>query len=721
MFLSKDLGTTWTELAIPNQLAIVDLLFDPDLPSVLYAPSTGPMPVLNVSDDAGVSWRTIRNPDNHYYLNRMALLSRQCGGGGLFSVSGSSFDFGATWQPGQISRVIVVAAGPGCAIYAIRSIASDAFIAKLAPGGSEVIWSTYLGGSDTDASAALALDAQGNVYVAGNTASADFPTTAPLAGSMGHVFVVKLDPDGKLIYSVIYGGESTDAAAALAVNGSGEAHLVGWLGAGANGGAFLIKLRRDGSTAYVSYLPKIATYEYQPLSLNPPRAIAVIAEENGSVLIGGYAGMLLRMNPDGYLLSDLPRLPGRIFAMETDDKGNIYVAGQVTGYGSGVRSKGCFEGYYYHSPSTLAAGDIFVTKLKPDSLQEVFSARLFGDCQSWPSTIKVGPTGEITVGLWTFSNFPVRYPVLASLSCYVNGAAAVSRHSADGSTLLFSSFLDMCVNAPLVAHAPDGSIYAGVAKAISPYTISTHSAILRIPFPQPDSLAIEKVVNAFSGVPGFPSDGMLLTITGQNLAAKFIDLGLNNPNPLPTELGGVQVLFDGVAAQMLQVAPDRLICVLPPKTQNQNTVNIQVVNGPQRSSPSVQRLFLAGVGLLTHYFPALPPSGSVDGVILNADGTLNDAQHPAAPGSTVVLFGTGVTGPGSIPLLWNAPQQKQNETIYPLLGTARHMPGFIDAMYAIDFRIPDAPGPGVYVVPVRGRLTRMEIGLAGSGIGVWVK
>src|SRR5207247_5384277 len=54
---------------------------------------------------------------------------------------------------------------------------NDAFVVKLNPGGSALVYATYLGGSGADSVASLALDAAGNCYVTGATQSADFPTT----------------------------------------------------------------------------------------------------------------------------------------------------------------------------------------------------------------------------------------------------------------------------------------------------------------------------------------------------------------------------------------------------------------------------------------------------------------------------------------------------------------------------------------------------------------
>jgi len=182
------------------------------------------------------------------------------------------------------------------------------------------------------------------------------------------------------------------------------------------------------------------------------------------------------------------------------------------------------------------------------------------------------------------------------------------------------------------------------------------------------------------------------------------------------------VLFDGAPAEMFHVAPDQVICVVPPDVVNKTSVTVQVVSAGQAFAPFIVFVGDDIAGLLTRSFPDLPPHGSVDGYILNADGTQNDTDHPAAPGSTVTLFATGVA-PGPVPLLWNAPAQERGDYEFTqyVSGTAHKAPSFIDAVYAIDFQIPDQPGPGVYAVPVPGVLTRFEIGRVGSGVGVYVK
>lgn len=112
----------------------------------------------------------------------------------------------------------------------------DAFIATLSPDGRNLSYSTFLGGSSFDHAAAMALDAQGSVYVSGATNSSDFPTTpgsfdTSLNGKTRDVFVAKFDAQGKLAYSTFLGGsddrEWGEWATALALDGAGSAFAVG--------------------------------------------------------------------------------------------------------------------------------------------------------------------------------------------------------------------------------------------------------------------------------------------------------------------------------------------------------------------------------------------------------------------------------------------------------------------------------------------------------------
>jgi hypothetical protein len=109
--------------------------------------------------------------------------------------------------------------------------ASDCFISKLNPAGSALVYSTYLGGNALDLCAGIALDASGNAYVAGSTNSDIFPVLAPLQTNLlgtTNAFVAKLNPAGSaLMYSTYLGGSNIDNATAIAVDSTGEAYVTG--------------------------------------------------------------------------------------------------------------------------------------------------------------------------------------------------------------------------------------------------------------------------------------------------------------------------------------------------------------------------------------------------------------------------------------------------------------------------------------------------------------
>lgn len=107
----------------------------------------------------------------------------------------------------------------------------EAFVAKLAPDGSRLVYSTYLGGQGLDYAAGIAVDPDGNAYVAGETQSQDFPLVAPLqpryAGGSYDAFVAKFSPSGTPLYSTYLGGSDQDRGFAIAVDPSGNAYITG--------------------------------------------------------------------------------------------------------------------------------------------------------------------------------------------------------------------------------------------------------------------------------------------------------------------------------------------------------------------------------------------------------------------------------------------------------------------------------------------------------------
>jgi murein DD-endopeptidase MepM/ murein hydrolase activator NlpD len=110
---------------------------------------------------------------------------------------------------------------------------ADAFVTKLSPTGNGLVYSTYLGGSGTDQSNAIAIDSSGDAYLTGFTNSTDFPTTAgayqtTFRGGVSDAFVTKLNATGSaLVYSTYLGGSLEDRSEAIAVDAHGNAYVTG--------------------------------------------------------------------------------------------------------------------------------------------------------------------------------------------------------------------------------------------------------------------------------------------------------------------------------------------------------------------------------------------------------------------------------------------------------------------------------------------------------------
>jgi hypothetical protein len=109
----------------------------------------------------------------------------------------------------------------------------SAFVTKLNPSGSALIYSTYLGGNNADNGNAVAVDSSGHAYVTGSTASSNFPTTSGAFQRSIHgntdVFVTKLNTTGSaLSFSTLVGGSNADVGYSIAVNSLGQAHVTGY-------------------------------------------------------------------------------------------------------------------------------------------------------------------------------------------------------------------------------------------------------------------------------------------------------------------------------------------------------------------------------------------------------------------------------------------------------------------------------------------------------------
>jgi hypothetical protein len=213
----------------------------------------------------------------------------------------------------------------------------DAFVSKLNPSGSALVYSTYLGGSNTDVAYGIAVDSSGDAYVTGQTFSTNFPTVNPLqatnnaaANGGSNAFVAELDAAGSaLVYSTYLGGSENDGGNGIAVDSSGNAYVVG--------GA--------GSPDFPAVNP-----------LQPNSCAA------GGVFVG-------QLNPTGSALVYSSCLAnGSASAIAADSSGNAYITGTTTS--TAFPTVNPLQG-----SNNAANGTAFVAKLSPGPAPAVsFSA-----------------------------------------------------------------------------------------------------------------------------------------------------------------------------------------------------------------------------------------------------------------------------------------------------------------------------------------------------------
>lgn len=352
----------------------------------------------------------------------------------------------------------------------------DAFVTKLDPTGSMLVFSTYLGGvtlpgaPGTDAGFAVALDPAGNVFVTGTTSSADFPTLGGFDTSYngsGDAFVTKFSPMGALLASTYLGSNGNDQGFAIAVDTSGAtvtgvtpaagfpttagAHDMTFNGAN---DAFVTKLLPTLSgLVYSTYLGGNLSEIGQAVALDAAGlAIVTGMTASGTVVspfpttLGanqtGYGGgpndaFVTKLGPTGSLVfSTFVGGTGndQAFGIDIDATANPVVTGQTSG------DFGVTAGAY---DTTYNGGsfDVFVAKLSATGSTYVFSTYLGGTSTDQAMGIALDAMGRPTVtGTTNSANFPTTCGA-ADTTYGGAGDVLVTRLDASGASLVYSTFL----------------------------------------------------------------------------------------------------------------------------------------------------------------------------------------------------------------------------------------------------------------------------------------
>lgn len=338
----------------------------------------------------------------------------------------------------------------------------DGFVAKLSPDGSEVLYSTLLGGSGFDIAEGLALDPAGGVYVVGHTTSTDFPLIDAFQterrGS-SDVWIAKLDTAGTLAYSTYYGGSSFENGMAIALGPTGAIYVTGSTGsldlpaatgfqqanAGGFADGFVLKINPDGSgPAYATYLGGSGDEFVSGIAVDATDR-AYIAGGTGSLDFpiaaalqpsygGGYNdAFLTELSPDGSALVLSTYLGGfdrdSAVGIAVDQTNAVYLTGSTSSYDFPTRN--AYQPYVFGG-----WGDAFVMKVTADGALD-FSTFFGGDGYEVGVKVVVDNEGNVQI---TGETDSFMFPLVRPVQSQVNGIDAFyARFSPDGQSLLRST------------------------------------------------------------------------------------------------------------------------------------------------------------------------------------------------------------------------------------------------------------------------------------------
>jgi hypothetical protein len=317
-----------------------------------------------------------------------------------------------------------------------------AYVTKLNPSGTALVYSTYLSGASAFG---IAVDSSGNAYVTGATNSASFPTTPGAyqptnhAGSLGNAFITKLNPSGTaLVYSTYLGGTGAsdpsritggDVGNGIAVDPSGNVCIAG------------------------------TTYSQDfPIS---PGAFQTTNKANSA--LNRRTIFVTRFNSTGTALIYSTYLGGTALegssGVAVDPSGNAYVTGD-TDSTDFPTTPGAFKTTF---PGFRSG---FATKVNPSGTALVYSTYLGGSASGGtrPRAITIDGSGNAYLaGQTQSSNYPTTFGSFSKSYCGGFSDAFVTKLNADGSALAYSTYL--C-----------GSNFAGGDNADDAFGIAVDSA-----------------------------------------------------------------------------------------------------------------------------------------------------------------------------------------------------------------------------------------------------
>jgi len=357
---------------------------------------------------------------------------------------------------------------------------AEAFVSKLNPAGTQLVYATFLGGSDMEFGRRIAIDAAGNAYITGQTKSSNFPTTANAFDRTLNIppncprcatdntdgFVTKLNASGSaLLYSTYLGGTDYDSPRGIAVDGSGNAYVngetlsnvdfpttAGSFSPTSHGSydEFVTKLNTTGSAlVYSTFLGGTQVDNGERIAVDSGNNAYVLGFSSSAdypttpgafdaTANGDFDVTLSKLNPAGSALVYSTFIGGS----GSDSAGGLFVDGTGNAYVSGGAGSLDFPTTAGAFDRTPDGSDAFLTKLNPAGSAAVYSTVLGGTDGDGAAGVAADASGNAWLtGTTASTNFPVT--ANAADSSFNGGAvdAFISELSPAGSALLYSTYL----------------------------------------------------------------------------------------------------------------------------------------------------------------------------------------------------------------------------------------------------------------------------------------
>ncbi|MFB3897898.1 MAG: SBBP repeat-containing protein, partial [bacterium] len=343
---------------------------------------------------------------------------------------------------------------------------NDVFITKLNPTGSGLVYSTYLGGSSSDYGLSIALDNLENAYITGYTWSTDFPITPGAFDTIyHHCFVSKLNAEGtELVYSTYLGGFGGTEGYAIAVDHSGNAYITGETSSldfpttpGAFDttckeiDAFVTKLNASGTALIYSTFLGGEFYD---------AGFGITVDSSDHAYVTGYTRSTEFPTTPGAYSTSFNGRDYDAFITKFNDEGtgliySTYLGGESNDYGWNIaldKSEHAYvtgmtnSGNFPTTPGAINSRgenyDVFVSKLYSTGTGLVYSAIFGGEHKDEAFGIAIDKSGNVYLTGWTSSpDFPTT-PDAYDTTFHDGGRDAfVTEINLTGMKLLYSSYL----------------------------------------------------------------------------------------------------------------------------------------------------------------------------------------------------------------------------------------------------------------------------------------